>query len=219
MRLPRAVLAAAAFTLAWVVVPSVAAQAPTNPTFDCAKASGQVETLICKEPALIALDRALADVYRAATTKARGAPARTLRVEQRGWIAGRNDCWKASKETPVFLTESLTADNLRGCVEWQYKLRTAELQAVWGLLPGRTVRFACNGSAANELIVTFFASELPSARLERGDRAVTAYQVPAASGSRYEGRNVWLATKGDAAMASWMNEATGEVQPLTCKAQ
>lgn len=195
---------------------SVAAQAPATPTFDCAKASGNVETLICNDAGLIALDRRLADVYKAATAKAAGAPARTLRTEQRGWIGGRNECWKTGKDSPTYLTESLTVDTVRGCVEWQYKLRIAELQAVWRLLPGRTVSYACNGNPANELVATFFASEVPSARLERGDRTVTTYQVPTASGTRYEGRNVWLASTGTEATASWMNEATGETQQLTC---
>lgn len=195
------------------------AQTPSGPTFDCAKASGSVETLICKDAALGALDRRLADVYKAAGAKATGAAARTLRAEQRGWVGGRNECWKASAGTPTFLTESLTADSPRGCVEWQYKLRIAELQAVWRLLPGRTVSYACNGNPANEIVATFFASEVPAARLERGDRTVTAYQVPTASGARYEGRNVWFFTKGEEATASWMNEATGETQRLSCRAR
>ena len=72
-----------------------------GPAFDCAKADGDVETLICKDAALGALDRKLDEVYKAATAKARDKMAATLRAEQRGWVKGRNECWKAQNVPDV----------------------------------------------------------------------------------------------------------------------
>ena len=39
------------------------AKPPQRPTFDCRKATGEIEAMICKDAELIALDRRLADVY------------------------------------------------------------------------------------------------------------------------------------------------------------
>lgn len=37
-----------------------------------------------------------------------------LKAEQRGWIKGRNDCWRS--------------DDMRGCVAGEYRLRINELK-------------------------------------------------------------------------------------------
>ena len=44
-----------------------------GPTFNCAKAQGEVEKLICSDASLAALDRQLDQVYKAATAKAKAA--------------------------------------------------------------------------------------------------------------------------------------------------
>ena len=100
-----------------------------GPTFNCAKASGEVETLICADPSLAALDRTLGEVYKAASAKAKGKLATRLREDQRGWVKGRNDCWKAKGEQ-TWITATWTVDTVKGCVDAQYRLRTSELQAV-----------------------------------------------------------------------------------------
>ncbi|MEZ5319246.1 MAG: MliC family protein [Vicinamibacterales bacterium] len=181
----------------------------TGPAFDCQKAQGEVETLICRDAALAALDRKLDAVYKAATAKARDDMPARLRAEQRGWISGRNECWKAADGT--FLTASWQAHSVRECVEGQYKLRISELQAVWRLVPSRGPVFFVCGSPANEVVATFFESELPAVRLERGDRSVTAWLVPAGSGAKYEGQNVEFWNKGDDATVTWLDES------LTCR--
>jgi len=190
-----------------------------GPTFDCAKAQGEVEQLICKDAALAALDRKLDGVYKAATAKAQGQMLTTLRAEQRGWVSGRNECWKAKDaDNAMYLTASWTATSVRACVEAQYRIRTAELQALYQLVtPKKPVFFACQNNPANEVVATFFETDPPTARLERGDRTVTAYQVPAASGAKYEGQNVTFWNKGNEAAVSWMNPATGVTEELQCK--
>lgn len=187
-----------------VGTPSAWAQAQ-GPAFDCAKAQGEVEALICKDAALGALDRKLDEVYKAALAKARDDVPQVLRTEQRGWIKGRNECWKAKDGT--YLTASWQAKNVRECVEANYRIRTSELQALMRLVPPKgPVFFACEGNPSNEVAATFFETDPPTARLERGDRTVTAWLVPAGSGSKYEGPNVEFWTKGKEATFTWLEE-------------
>jgi membrane-bound inhibitor of C-type lysozyme len=67
------------------------------------------------------------------------------------------------------------------------------------------VFFACEDNPANEIVATFFETDPPTARLERGDKTVTAWLVPAGSGSKYEGQNVELWTKGKEATVTWLD--------------
>ena len=190
-----------------------------GPAFDCSKAQGEVEQLICKDPGLAALDRKMDGVYKAALAKARDQMPAILRTEQRGWIGGRNECWKATgADNPVYLTESWTATTVRECVEAQYRLRIAEIQVQYQLAPEqKPVFFACQNNPANAVVATFFDTDPPAARLERGDRTVIAYQVRTASGAKYEGQNVTFWNKGNEASVSWMNPATGVTEELQCR--
>jgi uncharacterized protein len=86
-----------------------------GPTFDCAKASGSIEKMVCADPELGTLDRTLSAVYSAALSKAANERPPVLKTEQRGWIKGRNDCWKA--------------DDKRACIVEAYRRRMAELQS------------------------------------------------------------------------------------------
>ena len=135
-----------------------------GPAFDCTKARGQVEQLVCKDAALAALDRKLDEVFKAAL--ARDNMPAILGAEQRGWIGGRNECWKAQgPDTPVFLTASWRVTSVRECVEAQYKMRTADLQAKWQLVTSKTrVYFGCQNDSANEVVATFFDTEPPPTR-------------------------------------------------------
>jgi uncharacterized protein len=186
-----------------------------GPAFDCSQASGEVEKLICSDEGLAALDRKLDGVYKAALAKARDDVPKFLRTEQRGWIKGRNECWKAKGAgNPVYLTESWVATDVRGCVEAQYQLRTAELQVLLRLVPSqKPVFFACNNNAVAGITAEFFQTDPPAARFERGDRTVTGYLVRTASGAKYEGQNFSFWNKGEEAMVTWLGEQ------LTCKAE
>lgn len=175
-----------------------------SPSFDCAKAQSDAEALICEDDALATLDRRLADRFDAALQSAQaldsGAQAAVaeLRAYQRGWIAGRNDCWKA--------------DDLRACVETAYLTREGELVARYGLeAPSAAATYVCEGNPANEVTLSFYDTELPSARIEYGDEVGTASLAPSGSGSRYEGangRSLWL--KGDDLRFVW-REGEGEM--------
>lgn len=187
-----------------------------GPAFDCARAQGAVETLICKDPPLAALDRKLADVYRSASSQARGTLATRLRQEQRGWVKGRNDCWKADGQK-TWITATWTVDSVRGCVDAQYRMRIAELQALWRLLPPRTVFHVCQDMPANEVVVDFFATDPPTIRVERGDRTRTLWRVGTESAGRYEGQNVDIVQQGTGLAIRWLDTNTGTTEELQCR--
>jgi len=93
---------------------STASSHTVNPSFDCAKASHEVEELICKDAELASLDRSLADLYGVVLKNSSASEQKTLKAEQRGWVKGRNDCWKSSDQ--------------RGCVKREYETRINELK-------------------------------------------------------------------------------------------
>lgn len=193
----------------------VAARAE-GPTFNCAKAQGEVEKLICSDASLAALDRRLASVYKAASEKAKGKLATRLREDQRGWVKGRNDCWKA-KGQQTWITATWTVDSVKGCIDAQYRLRTSELQAVWQLLPPKTVSYACQNNPANEVVASFFASDPATIRLERGDRSVTLWQVGPVADGKFEGQNVGVVQQASGLKVSWLDTSTGKTDELDCK--
>jgi uncharacterized protein len=169
-----------------------------GPSFDCAKASHEAEKAICASPELSELDLALAEAFAGAVTAAKGLDAgaadaeKTLRAEQRGWIKGRDECWKSDQ-------------GLEPCIRDATMRRTAELQAQWFLVePTATVFWTCNGNAADEVVTTFFPTDPPSARIERGDTTEIGLLTETASGARYEasfGKGIW--TKGEEALLEW----------------
>lgn len=197
---------------------SPAAAVAEGPTFDCIKAQGEVEKLICSDASLAALDRRLDEVFKGASAKAKGQPAKLLRAEQRGWVKGRNDCWKANGHQ-TWITATWTVDTVPACVDAQYRLRTSELQAVWRLVPPRTVFHVCQNNLANQIVANFFETDPATIRLERGDRTATLWLVGAASEGKYEGQNVGLAHKGSDLTVTWLNTRSGMTEELQCKAQ
>ena len=147
-----------------------------DPSFDCGKASGSIEEMICNDDELSALDRKLTEVYAKATQKAINEHPPVLKAEQRGWIKGRNDCWKS--QTP------------RSCAESAYRLRIAELQARYRLMPENgPFGYFCNDNPRDEVVVTFFQTDPPTLIAERGDQVSLMYLQPSGSGSKYQGRN------------------------------
>lgn len=197
-----------AAVLAPAFAPTAAAQgAAAGRAFDCAKAQGEVQQLVCKDQGLAALDRKLDGVYKAALAKARDGMAATLRAEQRGWVKGRDECWKCRNGDPTWITASWTVSSVRDCTEASYRVRISELQATWGLVAAAgPTAFACQHNPANEVVATFFETDPKTVRLERGDRSVVAWLVPAAGGAKYEGQNVTFATKGKEASVTWLDE-------------
>jgi len=179
-----------------------------QPSFDCAEAASDVLELICSDAELAKADRDLAQVYSAARATVerldagRAEASAELRAEQRGWIKGRDDCWKA--------------EDMRACVAGSYHERIATLTAAWMLSePIATVEFVCEGNPANTFTAMFFGGPALAARVERGDGVAAGWQIPSASGARYAlpfGDELWA--KGDGATLIWRQGA-----PLSCKAR
>ena len=170
---------------------SAATALAEGPSFDCAKVvAGSIEELVCKEPALSALDRKLAGVYAAASAKAVDEKPPVLAAEQRGWVKGRDECWKSDDRTR--------------CVEQEYERRIAELQAKYRLVPGTgPVAYGCDGNPANEVVVTFFPTDPPTLIAERGDGVSLMYLQRSGSGARYAGRNETFWEHQGAATITW----------------
>jgi uncharacterized protein YecT (DUF1311 family) len=164
------------------------ALAEEGPSFDCARAESDAEKLVCGDAELAALDRLVADRYAAALSVAGGLDTGAqeavdeLRAYQRGWIKGRDDCWKAGDQ--------------RACVKDVYLRREGELVAQWLLEKSTGTAFwTCGGNPSNEVVTMFFETTLPSVRFERGDTIDTGSLSPTASGSRYDGsfgRFIWI---------------------------
>jgi uncharacterized protein len=149
----------------------------SGPSFDCSKVEkDSIEELICNDDELSELDLKMAEVYAAAAKKAVNEHPPVLKAEQRGWIKGRNDCWKSADR--------------RQCVEESYRRRIAELQARYRLVSANgPFWYICDGDPRNEVVVTFFKTDPPTLEAERGDQVSLMYLAPSASGARYQGRN------------------------------
>jgi uncharacterized protein len=177
-----------------VAVAGIGAQAPARPTFDCAKATGEIETLICKDPALIALDRKLVELFAAAIKKLPSRIANDQRTLQRTWTTSRNEC--------------VEADDVRACTELTYQMRIVELQIVSGQVKGgKPVEFVCVGGEDRPLAVTSFATEPRSALVQFGGDRVIAFIARSASGSRYTAANVDFSEDQGKATLTWYGSA------------
>lgn len=147
-----------------------ASAAASGPSFDCAKASSRYEKMVCDTPELSALDRQLDGVFKQAL--ARSTEKDVLRAEQRGWIKGRDECWKAS--------------DVMACVRELYQVRIVELRVDRGLAPqARTVAYDCRGS--DQPLTAAFYNDAPRAAIVTlgRDRAILI-GAPSASGVRYQ---------------------------------
>ncbi|GAA5188320.1 MliC family protein [Ferrimonas gelatinilytica] len=179
-----------------------------GPAFDCGTVeTGSIEAMICQSPALAAQDRTLNNLYHAARNKAHNEHPPRLAAEQRGWIKGRDACWKSNDPTD--------------CVTRSYRRRTAELQAHYRLVPfGAPHRFLCADNDADEVIITHFDTQPPTLIAERGDQVSLMFHQPSASGSHYQGRNesFWEHSSPDPhspteATVTWGYEA----KPMRCR--
>lgn len=181
MTRPRILMAAGALALTVsMTAAAAAAPSPTAPSFSCAKPAGQAEQLICKDPELAQLDREVARLYRLANTGKDSRRHPELKAMQRGWIKGRDDCWKR--------------DDVRRCVRDEYAFRIAELRALpdartqdaKGLAIG-PLPLRCP-TLTGEVTVTFVNSTPGAAVLKTGDSAFVLDHSVSASGARYTGK-------------------------------
>lgn len=169
-----------------------------SPSFDCSRAQGKAQLLVCSDPQLAELDREIARLYSLASKSPQlNAKQRArLRAYQIGWIRGRDDCWKA--------------DGLRACVLDNYTMRIHELRRDYpearvdatDSLSRGPFTVTCEAISA-PLGITFIATDPPLACLEAQGSFYTLAQTPTASGARYAASagedEVSLWNKGDEA--------------------
>ena len=174
------------------------ASAQEGPSFKCSgQTQGSIEDLICHNPDLATQDRNLAATYDAALKKA-GSRAKSLKAEQRGWIKGRDECWKS--------------DDKQACVHDAYRQRLVELQAGYGLVKGTgPVTFDCGQDGS--LDATFFQTE-PASMLGtyKGQQSLLLI-AQSGSGARYQGANESFWEHQGEARVTWGYGA----KELTCK--
>jgi len=166
-----------------------------EPSFDCSKASSSIEELICQNDELAALDRKLAKYFKLATESYPAAELKTLKAVQRGWIKGRNDCWKS--------------DDKSGCVRNNYQQRITDLQITTGSAEiSNSAVFICNPEKHDSITAVFYNdTELPAAVLTRlsddVDEQKLLFLARSGSGARYLGQNVEFWSHQGEAMVKW----------------
>lgn len=173
------------------------AAAPGKPSFDCALAESEAEKMVCADNGLAQLDTEVARLFALAekdaslTTKAKA----ELIAMQRGWVKGRDDCWKAEDKKRCVLTSfGQRAQELR------IGYPNARSAAPNALSTGPVV-FKCDGIDA-PLGITFFTIEPGYAFLQNGDTAVMFTAVPDVPEAKYtaksfDGSDYTLIANGD----------------------
>jgi len=149
--------------------PAAAAKRAIQASFDCGRANGQAQELVCADANLAAMDREVARLAGLAMEPA----------GQADWAQQRDQCWKS--------------DELRHCVMAAAMLQIHRLRqgseaarAAEGLSVG-PVAFACKG-IAGPVWATFVNSDPGAVALEWGGQVIAIDHVTAASGAKYEGR-------------------------------
>ncbi|MCB0353891.1 MAG: DUF1311 domain-containing protein [Bdellovibrionales bacterium] len=156
-----------------------------QPSFNCGSVQpGSTEELVCQNSELSTLDSQLDEVYRAALAIDEQSPQPSLKTLQRGWIKGRNDCWKA--------------DDQKLCIQESYQSRIAELQALYRLVqPDSLVSYQCSENQADEIVISFFPTHPNTAILERGDRSYLLFQQKDSDKKLFQGQNEQLTVEGN----------------------
>lgn len=179
-----------------------------SPSFDCSKAESSAEKAVCESRQLAGFDRELSRLYELAlaTPDLDKERADNLKAYQRGWVKGRNDCWKATI-------------GLENCVAEQYANRIHELRRGYansrsdddsGISSG-PLAYQCDGLDALVSAV-FVRSETPVVSLSWRENWRVLASSPSASGAKYEAGTIddgvvgfW--TKGDEAVMTRSGES------------
>jgi len=149
-----------------------------GPSFQCARADGAVEKLVCQDKQLSEMDRETARLFKLALDSLSGNENRRneLVATERGWIKGRNDCSKDA--------------NVRPCVVASYAARIHELRQDYpsartggGISLGP---FATRCTGISATISAVFINTVPSVvSLSWPNNALVLTQTLSGSGARY----------------------------------
>lgn len=167
---PAETAAATTAPAAQVPAPVPPPTGPVAPSFDCAKAENEAETMVCADYGLAALDNRLAEVYAAELAKPDAS--KDLAATQRGWVKGRDECWKA--------------EDKKRCVEEEYRTRIAELQINSpGAMAATPVEFTCNDNSKPFTMAYYNDLDDKPAVITLGSDQAIIFPQPAASGTQY----------------------------------
>lgn len=191
-------LAVSFMLLAVMLIDAMSRAEASEPSFDCAKAQNSAEKLVCSDGQLAQLDREAAWLYRLAvkSPQVSGERKKQLKAYQRGWIKGRDECWKEPEQ--------------KTCVRDSYAIRIYELRQGYGDARSQDAKGISKGLLALEcggfdagIGAAFIASEPSVAVLGWKDRKVALESVASGSGAKYAGTSFdgafTLWTKGDEA--------------------
>lgn len=153
-----------------------AALAAEGPSFSCDNAEGMA-LKVCQSPQLSKLDRDLAALYQRTLKQADSDTQNQLKAKQRGWIKGRDECWKASD-----------AD---ACVLEQYQVRMVELQIQSGAVQvPPVVEFDCDDGSKPFTAVFYNQLDPRAAVLTYGEDQAIVIAQPSGSGSKYGAQGI-----------------------------
>jgi uncharacterized protein len=144
-----------------------------GPSFDCTRAQGQAQQLICSDAELAAIDREVDRLQRLSASDAAAAEPTDP------WVKARDECWKS--------------DDLRHCVVDSYarrihQLRTASAAARAAAGDARSAGPAAFNCGQEPLAATFVNTDPGLVHLAWSGHALTLAHAPSASGARYAGR-------------------------------
>jgi uncharacterized protein len=140
------------------------------PSFNCSKATGAVEKLVCNDDELASTDQKVAELYRMAEKKDPNGE----RAKQRQWMKERSGCASSS--------------DMRGCLLTSYQQRSAAIQIELGMLQApKTVAYDCPGLDQTKPVTIAYYNDSypPSAVLTYGNHQVVTVVQPSGSGARY----------------------------------
>lgn len=163
--------------------------AMAQPSFDCSKAESSAEEAVCASPALSAMDVETARLFDLALHGPNMTMERAdeLRAYQRGWIKGRDECWKS--------------DDLTTCIRDEYALRIDALRTGYAdarAEPGASTgpyAYVCEGIDA-AISATYVQAGDPVVVLRWLENARVLPIAISASGARYATDDMEFWTKG-----------------------
>ncbi|BBK43541.1 hypothetical protein STVA_35610 [Allostella vacuolata] len=165
-----------ALLLAALLAQPAAAAAP--PALDCARAAQPMDTLVCRDPGLAALDRETTRLYGVARATLIGRRLEGLDETQRAWLLRRNDCRNAVDPRACVLAIQL--DRI-ATLRQHHAVTRAPAERGTSRGP---VAFDCGGAP---LAATFVDGEPAMAHLRYRGVGYALLQTPSASGIRYAG--------------------------------
>lgn len=184
------------------VISALALMSPAlalEPSFDCTKAESDAEKAVCSDDTLASMDLELSRLFQRAAEGPNMDPDRhrMLQAEQRGWIKGRDECWKSDLGIPF-------------CTASEYAFRIAEIRQ--GYADARAENgaslgpyaYVCEGMEV-PVSAVFVNTLAPMVVLRWGENAIVLPSVATGSGAKYAS-DLWYG--GEALFWTSRDEAT-----------